>query len=33
LLDAGDGMNLVPLALRPALRLLRVRHLLRLSAA
>jgi deazaflavin-dependent oxidoreductase (nitroreductase family) len=33
LLDAGDGMTLVPLLLRPALRLLRVRHLLRLSAA
>jgi deazaflavin-dependent oxidoreductase (nitroreductase family) len=33
LLDAGDGVALVPLVLRPALRLLRVRHLLRLSAA
>jgi deazaflavin-dependent oxidoreductase (nitroreductase family) len=33
LLDARDGRNLVPLVLRPALRLLRVRHLLRLSAA
>jgi deazaflavin-dependent oxidoreductase (nitroreductase family) len=33
LLDTGDGMHLVPLVLRPALRLLRVRHLLRLSAA
>jgi deazaflavin-dependent oxidoreductase (nitroreductase family) len=33
LLDADDGMALVPLALRPALRLLHVRRLLRLSAA
>jgi deazaflavin-dependent oxidoreductase (nitroreductase family) len=33
LLDAGDGVALVPLVLRPALRLLRVRRLLRLSAA
>jgi deazaflavin-dependent oxidoreductase (nitroreductase family) len=33
LLDADDGMALVPLALRPALRLLHVRGLLRLSAA
>jgi hypothetical protein len=33
LLDAGDGRALVPLALRPALRLLRVRQLLHLSAA
>jgi len=33
LLDAGDGMTLVPLPMRPALRLLRVRRVLRLSAA
>jgi deazaflavin-dependent oxidoreductase (nitroreductase family) len=33
LLDAGGGMALVPLAMRLALRLLRVRHLLRLTAA
>jgi len=32
LLDAGDGMTLVPLPMRPALRLLRVRRVLRLSA-
>ena len=33
LLDARDGMALVPLAMRPSLRLLRVRRFLRLSAA
>jgi deazaflavin-dependent oxidoreductase (nitroreductase family) len=33
LLDADDAMALVPLVLRPALRLLHVRQVLRLSAA
>jgi deazaflavin-dependent oxidoreductase (nitroreductase family) len=33
LLDAGDGMPLLPAPMRPALRLLRVRRVLRLSAA
>ena len=33
LLDAGDGLALVPAPVRPALRLLRVRRFLRLSAA
>jgi deazaflavin-dependent oxidoreductase (nitroreductase family) len=32
LLDAGDGMPLLPAPMRPALRLLRVRRVLRLSA-
>jgi len=33
MLDAGDGLALVPAPVRPALRLLRVRRFLRLSAA
>jgi hypothetical protein len=32
MLDADDGMTLVPPPMRPALRLLRVRRFLRLSA-